>query len=168
MISMGNQILAQMADDGLPVGTTRWLNAGLEDDADFASAGYHLAVFSTTFDYLEEGMWQGEIPGITDFLNRRLIAGGSVVFLAPNRGFDGVQQGPKVRFVERLISAAGLVEYGKRVDVRPHKGTQTQIRDIRERLNKDARQFGRDGGLGDGLPDYTTDTFSYGAYRPKS
>lgn len=168
MVSMGNKILTQMADAGLPVANTRWLNAGLGDDADFAGAGYHLVLFSTTFDYLEDGTWEGEIPKIVDFLDRCLIAGGSVIFLAPNRGFDGVQQGPKVRFVEELISKAGLEEYKKRVNFQPYKGTQTQILGMRKRLNQDARQSGPNGGLGDGNPDYTTDTFSYGVYRPRA
>ena len=62
MISMGNKILTQMADAGLPVADTRWLNAGLGGDADFAGAGYHLVLFSTTFDYLEEGAWEARSP----------------------------------------------------------------------------------------------------------
>ena len=45
---------------------------------------------------------------------------------------------------------------------------QTQILGMRKRLNQDSRQFGVALGLGDGVPDYTTDTFSYGHYRPKA
>jgi hypothetical protein len=164
---MGNEILTQMAGAGLPVANTKWLNAGLGDDAEFAGAGYHLVLFSTTFDYMGEETWNDEIPRIVEFLNRRLSPGGSVIFLAPNRGFDGVQQGPKVRFVTRLISAADLKAYGKG-DVIPHTGVQTQILGLRQRLNQDSRRFGASLGLGDGVPDYTTDTFCYGHYRPRA
>ncbi|HEX8316839.1 hypothetical protein [Longimicrobium sp.] len=168
MISTGEKIVEQKQKSGLPLAQTRWLQGGIGAEADYAPDKYHLILCSTTFDYLEEDDWSRKVGEVTTFFNGRLKPGGCAIFLAPNRGFDGVQQGPKVRFVEELISKAGLVEYRRKVDIQPHKGTQTQILGIRKRLNQDARRACPDGGLGDGIPDYTTDTFSSGVYRPRS
>lgn len=168
MRTLGSAVVTQMAETGEPVVEARWLNAGLDDDADFDAAGYHLILCSTTFDYLEEGTWDRDIREIVSFLHARLKPGGCVVFLAPNRGYDAKskKQGPKVRFVKKLISEASFKAYVKR-DVVAHTGPQTQIEAMRTQLCQDARQTGAGFGLGNGVPEYTTDTFSYGVYWPK-
>ncbi|HEY7768120.1 MAG TPA: hypothetical protein VIB55_08060 [Longimicrobium sp.] len=167
MISAGENIMAQMHQSGLPIAQTRWLQGGIGAAADYATDGYHLILCSTTFDYLEERDWDGKIGEIMDFFNERLRPGGCVVFLAPNRGFDEGQQGPKVRFVEELISAAGLKSYNWS-DVASYKGVQTEVLEMRTRLTRDAIQAGAGFGLGNGVPDYSTDTFSYGCYQPRA
>lgn len=169
MISAGENIVAQMQQSGLPIGQTRWLQGGIGGAADYAPDRYHLILCSTTFDYLEENDWDRSIGEIVGFLHQCLRPGGCVVFLAPNRGYDASQnqQGPKVRFVEQLIAEAGLKQY-RRDDASSHKGVQKQIVAMRMRLSQDACQTGAGCGLGYGVPDYTTDTFSYGVYWPKT
>lgn len=167
MISAGENIIGKMQKVGITIAQTRWLQGGIGATGDHALDKYDLMLCSTTFDYLEDSAWDPNIDEIKRFLASHLKPGGCVVFLVPNRGFANGQQGPKVRFVERLISAAGLKSY-KWNDVSPHNGVQKQIVAMRMRLSQNACQTKAGCGLGYGVPDYTTDTFSYGVFWPRA
>jgi SAM-dependent methyltransferase len=178
MLETGDRIAAVLAER-FPRGVKQdWRMGALEEEHDLDDP-YDVILFSTTFDYVEAVREDELLDEVLRFVDRHLAPGGSVLALAPNAGYDGVNAGPKIRFARRIFAALGengFREYRKEDPAEPPAAVQALIQRERCRLYDEAASLSPPVQLYPrhpesfseaSQPQYRRDAFSYGRWLPR-